>query len=216
MFETLKRWMHKSAPAADADQKVLSAWAKGAGHTLKAVTGGAPGAVVQSASGWRLEWGRSQRPYFPGHELRFRSESGLTPDVQMLWLSKTFAQTLEGEVFQRFTDANQTRIDSSMPDEMRWLAMHPKVSLAPYPLLVKRFWLLSNAPQVASQWLEGELSTALEVAAASWWVDQAGVLITVNRGILTLRMNGDGIEPNQLAMVSSLFDVAAQRVKALA
>jgi hypothetical protein len=216
MFDSLKRWMSKSAPAADADQKVLTAWAKGAGHTLKAVSGGAPGMVVQTAAGWRLEWGASQRPYFPGHELRFRCDSPLPPDVQILWLSRAFAQTLESDVFQRFTDANQTRIDSSMPDEMRWLAMHPKVSLSLYPLLVKRFLLLSNAPQVAAQWLHGDLSTALETAAASWWVDQSSVLMTVNRGMLTLRMAGDGIEPNQLEYVSRLFDVAAQRVRALA
>lgn len=216
MFDSIKRLMRKPTAASDADQKVLAGWAKETGHTLKTVSGNAPGMVVHTDAGWRVEWGASQRPYFPKNELRFRCESGLSPDVQVLWLSKHLAQALESDVFQRFTDANQTRIDSSMPDEMRWLAMHPKVSLSLYPLLAKRFLLLSNAPQVAAQWMHGDVSTALETAAAGWWIDQACVVLTINRGILTIRMSGDGIERNQLDHVSRLFDVAVRRVRALA
>jgi hypothetical protein len=215
MFETIKRLMRKPVPSSEADQRVLTAWAKESGYTIKTVSGHAPGLVVHTTSDWRVEWGPSQRPYFPGHELRFRCESSLSSDVQALWLSKTLAQTLESDVFQRFTDVNQTRIDNTLPDEMRWLAMHPKVSLALYPLLGKRFLLISNAPQVAERWLSGDVAAALEEAAASWWIDPACIVLTINRGILTVRMSGDGIEPNQLVHVGRLFDVAAARLRAL-
>ncbi len=215
MFETIKRWMQKPAPVSEADQRVLTTWAKEAGYAVKTVPGNAPGLVVHTDADWRVEWGPSQRPYFPAQELRFRCESGLSPDVQVLWLSKSLAQALETDVFQRFTDANQTRIDTSLPDEMRWLAMHAKVSLNAYPILAKRFILLSNAQQVAVQWLGGEVSTALEKAATNWWVDQACVVLTINRGILTIRMSGDGIQRNQLDLVSRLFEVAARRMRAM-
>lgn len=216
MFDSIKRWMHnKPAQVFDGDQRVLTAWAKEAGHAVKTVPGQVPGVVVHTDAGWRVEWGPSQRPYFPNQELRFRCESELSPDVQVLWVSKSLAHALETDVFQRFTDANQTRIDTSLPEEMRWLAMHAKVSLNAYPILSKRFLLLSNAPQVATQWLGGEVSSALEAAVTNWWVDQACIVLTINRGILTIRMSGDVIQRNQLDLVSRLFDVAARRLRAL-
>ena len=215
MFESIKRWMRKPTQASEADQRMLTLWAKEAGYPIKTVSGNSPGLVVHTDSGWRVEWGASQRHYLQGNELRFRCESDLAPDVQLLLLTKSLAQALETDVFQRFTDANQTRIDTSLPEEMRWLAMHPKVSLTPYPLLSKRFLMLANSPEVAAKWLLDDVSTALESAAAHWWMDQACVVLTINRGILTIRMSGDGIEGNQLDCVARLFEVAAKRLRAL-
>jgi hypothetical protein len=216
MFDAIKRWMGTSKPVSGAESRVLTAWAKDEGHAIKTVSGKAHGMVIETRAGWRVEWGPSQRPYFHGQELRFRCDSGLSPDVQMLWLSKAMAQNLESDVFQRFTDAMQTKIDSSLPDEMRWLAMHAKVLLTDHPLLARRFLLLSNAEAVTLRWLDAELLTELETAAASWWTDALIALMTVNRGILTIRMSGDGVEPNQLKMVGRLFDVAARRLTAVA
>jgi hypothetical protein len=172
--------------------------------------------VVQTAAGWRLEWGASQRPYFKGHELRFRCESGLAPDVQILWLSRAFAQALESDVFQRFTDANQTRIDSSMPDEMRWLAMHPKVSLSASGALQRRFALFCNAEAVAHKWLEHELLMHLESAASQWWTDSLMLVLVLNRGMLTLRMPGVGLEPAQLRMVGEFYAQACRQMRRVA
>ena len=101
---------------------------KAEGHAFKRVkdkTGG--GYVVETADGWRVEWGESQRPYIMGKELRFRCDTGMSPDVQMVMVSKTLAQALESDVFSRFTNAMQTQIDNTLPDEMRWLAMHQRV-----------------------------------------------------------------------------------------
>jgi len=212
MFDTIKRWMGSAPDAGGADPKVLTTWARGAGHAVKTVSGSTPGLVIESPTGWRLEWGPTQRPYYVGHELRFRCDCGVPGDVQMLWISKAMAHNLETDVFQRFTDAMQTRVDNTLPDEMRWLAMHPKVLLTDRPLLARRFLLLSNAEALTLQWLDADLLDALEAAATTWWTDNLAMVMTVNRGLLTIRMSGEAVEPRQLDVVSALFEHAAGRL----
>jgi hypothetical protein len=217
MFDTIKRWIGAAPQATpEGGARVLIAWAREAGHTVKSVAGNAPGVVIETPSGWRIEWGPSQRPYFKTHELRFRCDCGVSPDVQVLWLSKALAHQLESDVFNSYTDATQTRIDTSLPDEMRWLAMHPKLLLVERPLLARRFLLLTNAEGVTRHWLDAPLLDALEDAASSWWTDPLVMLMTLNRGLLTIRMSGDELEPNQLKRVGSLFDVAVQHLRAAA
>lgn len=216
MFASLKRLIG-SAPASRDEGAVLGAWAKSEGFAFKRVkdkTGG--GYVVETKEGWRVEWGGSQRSYIAGQELRFRCDTGLPGDVQMVMLSRVLAQLLESEVFSSFTNAMQTQIDNTLPDEMRWLAMHPKVSLSAAAVLAKRFALLANAETVAQAWLDGEMVRALEEAATTWWTDSLLLVLTVNRGMLTLRMPGQPLEPGQLHMVGQLFSVIARRMREVA
>lgn len=216
MFASLKRLIG-SAPAARDEGQVLGAWAKSEGFAFKRVkdkTGG--GYVVETKEGWRVEWGGSQRSYISGQELRFRCDTGLPGDVQMVMVSRVLAQLLETEVFSSFTNAMQTQIDNSLPDEMRWLAMHPKVSLNAAAVLAKRFVLLANAEGVAQTWLNPEMVMALEEAATSWWTDSLLLVLTVNRGMLTVRMPGEPLEVGQLHMVGELFAKIARRMRAVA
>ena len=164
--------------------------------------------------GWRAEWGGTQRPlYLHGQELRFRGESGMPHDVQLVMLTRSLAQLLETDVFSRYTNDMQTQIDNSLPDEMRWLAMHPQVDTPQSPVLAKRFVILSNSVEVSQLWLDPKLIAAFEEAAESWWTDALMAILTVNRGMLTLRMAGDDIEPAQLKLVGDLFDLATQRLR---
>lgn len=216
MFEAIKRMISSSSSKQDEEQ-ALAAWAKSQGFAFKRVkdkTGG--GYVVETDKGWRVEWGSSQRPYIAGKELRFRCDTGLPGDVQLIFVSKVVAQTLESDVFSRFTNAMQTQIDNSLPDEMRWLAMHPKVSLSSSPLLAKRFVLFCNAEAVAQNCLNADLVRELESAASNWWADGLLLLITLNRGMLTLRMPGQPIESAQLHMVGKLFAFLSDRMRQVA
>jgi hypothetical protein len=214
MFHAIKQLIGSpKAVAGNADQ-VLAAWAKSEGHTIKRVkdkTGG--GYVVETTAGWRVEWGESQRPYIMGKELRFRCDTGMSPDVQMVMVSKTLAQALESDVFSRFTNAMQTQIDNSLPDEMRWLAMHPRVSLNGSPNLARRFMLLSNADSIASAWLNDEVTAELDTAACVWWTDALVLVLTLNRGILTMRTAGQPLEPARLKLVGHLFARLANRLQ---
>ncbi len=217
MFAALKRLIGATrAPGREAD--TLAAWARSEGHQFKRVKDGRGGGgfVAEAAAGWRVEWGASQRPYISGHELRFRCDIGLSTDVQMMLLSKALAQTLETDVFSRYTNAMQTQVDHTLPEEMRWLAMHQRVSLAASPVLARRFALFSNAEDVALAWLDETLLAQLDEAATTWWSDALLLVLTANRGMLTLRMSGEGLEDGQLRLVAPLFELAVQRGRAVA
>lgn len=213
MFSAIKRLIGAGPKVVDQGE-VLSAWAKAEGHIFKRVHGRSPGYVVETKRGWRAEWGASQRRlYIPGQELRLRSESSMPHDVQMVMLTRAWAQTLETDVFSRYTNDMQTQIDNTLPDEMRWLAMHPQVDTPQSPMLAKRFVILSNSVEISQLWLDTTLITAFEEAAASWWTDALMMIVTVNRGMLTLRMAADELDLAQLKMVSDLFDLASQRLR---
>ncbi len=207
MLHAIKRLFGGSPVQAGGEPRVLAAWAKECGHAYKTAAGASGGVVVTTQSGWRLEWGASQRSYIKGHELRFRRESKVPPDVQMLLLTRTLAHVLEAEVFDSFTDAMQTRIDNTLPDEMRWLAMHPKVSMSAFPALARRYLMIANAEAVALSWLRGAVGQALEEAATSWWTDPMPLVITINRGILTLRTDSRELSVAQLRILGELFEL---------
>ncbi len=216
MFASIKRLIG-SVPSRQDEGQALSAWAKSQGFAFKRVkdkTGG--GYVVETDQGWRVEWGSSQRSYITGHELRFRCDTGLPGDVQMILVSKAVAQTLESDVFSRFTNAMQTQIDNTLPDEMRWLAMHPRVSLSASAMLAKRFALFCNAEAVMQSWLDAPTVQELESAAANWWTDGLLLVMTLNRGMLTLRMPGQNVEAGQLQLVGKLFAQMAKRMRQVA
>lgn len=217
MFESIKRLI-ATGPRKGDEGLVLSTWAKAEGYAYKTVRdkdGG--GHVVQSPDeDWRVEWGSSQRSYIKGKELRFRSETKLSPDVQILLISRVLAHKLETEVFSSFTNAMQTQVDNTLPDEMRWLPMHPRVSLSDPPVLSKRFVVLSNAEAVARQWLDDHLLGVLEDAASTWWTDALTMVVTVNRGRLTIRMPGQPLEVAQLKAVGALCSQATRSLRAAA
>lgn len=216
MFASLKRWIGSGRQNADQGD-VMAEWARSEGHVLKRVKDKAGGGqVVETKEGWRVEWGSSQRPYIIGKELRFRGDTKLAGDVQMVFLTRVLAQTLESDVFSRFTNAMQTQIDHTLPDEMRWLAMHPKVSLQGSAVLSRRFVLLCNAEPLAHAWLAHGVIPLLEEAAAQWWTDSLVFVLTLNRGILTARMAGQPLQLSQLRLVGHLFGQLVAQARELA
>lgn len=218
MFDAIKRMIGSAAGGGAIDEgQVLADWAKAEGHTFKRVKAKVgTGYVVEAPEGWRVEWGASQRSYITGKELRFRCDTGVAPDVQLIMLSRALSLVLETDVFSRFTNAMQTQIDNTLPDEMRWLAMHARVPLNDHAALSRRLVVFSNAEEVARRWLDDSVLLSLEEAAANWWTDTLVMVVTINRGMLTLRMSGDGLQPLQLKLVGELFRVMATRLKAVA
>jgi hypothetical protein len=79
---------------------------------------------------WRLEWGRPQRRYIEGHELRLRMVLGLPPDLQMLLMTKPLRERLANDAFEQATQSNQTAVNDVAGEETRWLVVFPKISLA--------------------------------------------------------------------------------------
>lgn len=205
MLESIKRWV-AGAPEGVADWSAVAAWARGRQGVFKRARDN-QGFVVDGLQGgraWRLEWGPPQRSYIEGHELRLRMELGLAPDLQMLLMSRPLMETLERQTFERYTEQMQTQIDVATPEEMRWLAMLPKVPLAGSKDFRFRFGGVAMSPQVAAAWIDGALTERLEAAARGVLADEPPFVLMTLRGRVYLRLQ---LAVPDVAAISAMVDV---------
>jgi hypothetical protein len=172
MLQNFKKLFNNSESGESLDVSVLAAWAEQKGFTLKRVRD-AFGFVVDGTlegQALRIEWGAPHRAYLTEPELRFRMELDVHHELQMLLMSSPLMAQLEKQVFEQFTQGMQTQIDASTPEEMRWLAIFPKVNLSSFKNLRSEYGLVSSAPKVAATWLTGAIAQNLEqgMAAGGW------------------------------------------------
>jgi len=188
---------------------VVRDWARAQGHRF-ALSRGSEGFVIepQGSAAWRVEWGPSQRDYIEGGELRVRAEIGAAGDLQMLLATRALAATLEAQVFDRFTEGNQTRIDDRTPEEMRWLVLYPQVPRPVLGGLHDRFAALANRPAAAPMWLEGPLARRLE-DCGEWLGETTPLALIVQRGRFVLRMAHAQPEATVIDSAIGLASVAA-------
>jgi hypothetical protein len=187
-------------------------WAERAGHRF-ALGRGIEGFVVdvQGAAGdLRIEWGPSQRNYIAGQELRVRFDIGQARSLQMMVATRALLRRLEREVFEQFTEGNETRIDDDTPEEMRWVVMYPQVPGKLLGALHNRFGLLSDRPRASTLWLEHGLAAPL--AATSAWHDaEVPLVMVVQRGRFVLRM---ALEQPRVAVLDGALALATAAVAA--
>jgi hypothetical protein len=208
MLESFKRLF--SRPGNDRDFTLIAEWAKRREHVYKRARG-EDGFVIDGAfegRPWRIEWGPPQRAYIEGHELRIRMELELPSELQMLVLSRPLMDSLERQTFEEFTDNVQTQIGTKTPEEMRWLVMFPKVSLAGLKTLRLRFGAVASAPAAGLAWLEGPLANMLEHAAHDLLRAEPPFVLMTLRGRAYLRMQLLAPDPKAVAGALALFETA--------
>jgi hypothetical protein len=194
MLKTLQRWLgpqRAARPAALANAwQDVAEWAVQKGHTFKRTREGDGFVIDASFNGqpWRLEWGPSQRAYINGHELRFRMELQLPSSLQMLVLNRPLLKSLERESFERYTEVNQTQVDVSTSEEMRWVAMFAQSDLAGQRALKPHFAALSSPPSHVEAWLKGDLAAALLLVGASVLPVEVPMVLMTLRGRVYMRM----------------------------
>lgn len=110
----------------------------------------------------RIEWGPSQRRYLGKWELRLRADTGLDPRAYALLMPRALMEGLEREVFVQFTGGVQTRLDEETPEEMRWLAMSPRLDPAQMGALKPWFAAVGNSVGWLVDWLHSGLSDKLQ------------------------------------------------------
>lgn len=207
MLDALKRLFagRSEGPAHHA----VSAWAASAGYVFKRARE-SQGFVVEGGN-WRLEVGPPQRDYIDGPELRLRCDTEMPSDLQMLVISRPLMTSLESETFEQFTDSVQTYADDSAPEEMRWLAMFPKLDSAALGPLGARFGAAALVPAAVQAWIGGGLGTQLQACTVSLPADHPIVLMT-NRGRVTLRTELQSTDDAALAAWVALFETALRRL----
>lgn len=208
MLNAIKRWISGTPPGPDwAD---VAGWAQKQGHGFKRARDD-EGFVIDGSCGnrsWRLEWGPPQRAYITAHELRLRIELQLSSSLQMLVMSRPLMEMLEKETFERYTQSNQTLIDVSTPEEMRWLAMFPKASLDLPRSVRNQFGAVGSDPAVAAAWVDLPLGQQLAAASLNLLRDSPPFVLMTLRGRVYMRVQLEEPEPVRVAQAVSLFEAA--------
>ena len=216
MLDAVRRWFSwgGSLPA----WTEFSAWANAHHWTLKRTIAHDGWAMDHNPrhAGWRIEWGPAQRSFMSSHEFRIRFEVALNSDIQALVLDRPLLARLDHEVYAQFTDHVQTRLDEETPEEMRWLAMHAK--LTPNQMgvpLRDRYGAISNDTEWVSHWLDGPIATALKQRADTMPIEAVSAepfILRLARGQVVIRQSAS--HP-RVAVLESCIAVAAAVDEAL-
>ena len=218
VLKQVKHWMKLRSSVAH--WKPFMEWAakRGGQFQLEEVEGADGFSIVEPNNPLGpllVEWGAPQRDYVQGAELRLRWELKLKPDLQVMVLERSLMDRLEGLVFEAYTDTLQTRVDTDIPEEMRWLVMFPRLEQWPGKVVKARFGALGATAEMIETWLSGGLSDVL--ALASQDVVPAGhpfVMLT-QRGNLYLRLQMSEPDLVPLQAVLKVAEVAAKEAQAL-
>jgi hypothetical protein len=208
MLDAFKRLISRPPPGPDWTE--VSEWAKRNKLAFKRESEGTGFALVggMDSKPWRLEWGAPQRNYIEGNELRLRMELGLSPNLQMLLISQPLLETLERQTFERFTESTQTVIDGATPEEMRWLAMFPKVPYKASKDVRMRFALVGSVPAEAANWVEGALAHQMEEAIVGFLKNEPPFVLMLLRGRAYLRMQMLRPDVNFISQSIAVFETA--------
>lgn len=212
MLEALKRWWsHGLRGGGSQGFDAVEHWAEQAGFRFRRAKDGNRFVIEDTTGGHvlRMEWGPSQRSYIAHNELRARTDLNLSGSLQMLVLTLPLMEQLESETFERYTQDAQTVIDMSTPEEMRWLAMFPKVDLSFDKLLRSRFCVLGANPDLALAWIKGPLGAKLGLAAQSLLSPDVPFVLMTMRGRIYLRMQLADPLPEALSQCLEVFEAAA-------
>lgn len=209
MLNAIKRWISGDQPGNDWGDVIN--WAQKQGFGFKRAKD-EEGFVLDGNIGgrpWRLEWGPPQRAYILGHELRLRMELQLPSTLQMLVMTRSLMESLERETFERYTESNQTLIDVSTPEEMRWLAMFPKVNYDIPKAVRSHYAGVAADPGYAAHWVDHEFGQQLASSAAGLLREQPPFVLMTLRGRVYMRMQLDAPTPDALQQAVALFQTAA-------
>ena len=211
MLESLKRLFSHPAPAADRPE--VAEWARQRGLAYKRVREDEGFVIEGELNGrpLRIEWGPPQRAYIEGRELRLRMELKLPSELQMLLLSRPLLELLEKQTFERFTEGTQTQIDTSSPEEMRWLVMFPKVDLSSFRVLRSHIGAVASTPAAGLSWISGPLGHQIERALGGLLRNDPPFVLMTLRGRTYLRTQLIDPDPVALGSALAIFEAAVAR-----
>lgn len=222
MFDKLKKaLLGQDAPAvASPAQPVLnsafapvSEWAKAQGFGFS----GLPGAQSFSLHGkvagkpWRMEVGKPSRAYIRGEELRARAELGLNENIAVMVMNRALKESLEKQAYERFTDDLQTTVDTSLPEEVRWLAMLEDCALDSLSrLFLERYAVLADQRDNAVKWVDPVFANQLLTWPAPAPGPDVPFVLMVLRGKAYLRMQQTPGDMPSLQHAAQVFTAACE------
>ena len=191
----------------------VSEWAATQGFAFS-VDGSGHGMALEGKVGgkpWRLQLGRPTRDYILGAEVRARAELGIQDDVAVLVMNRPLKESLEKKAYQIYTDQLQTSVDSSMPEEMRWLAMFKEVGWDKLPLdFWNRFSVLTDRREDAVAWIDPALAGLMTEWPVSATSPEVPFMVLLLRGKAYLRMEYTPADLTTLQHAALIFTSACE------
>jgi hypothetical protein len=165
MFERIKRAFVKEAkseaPPSALHAGPVSEWAATQGFGFSIDDSGQNIALEGKVGNrpWRLQLGRPSRNYIFGEEVRARAELGVDESVAVLVMNRPLKEALEKRAYELYTNELQTSVDTTLPEEMRWLAMYDEVGWDSLPSeFWARFSVLTDNREAALAMLDAHLA----------------------------------------------------------
>lgn len=195
----------------------VEAWCTARGWRFK-TTHEHDGFVIEEPAGdWRLEWGPATRRYLGTHELRLRADTGIDAQTYGVLMPRSLMQALERELFDAYVEGKETRADDALPEEVRWLAIAPKLGAAELGVLRETVGGVGNVLPWMAHWLAGAAG-----ADVLRWMDPPGpgpaplFALCVSRGRLVLRLGMPRPEVEAMAQAQALFQTLLVGARAFA
>lgn len=186
-------------------QARLAAWARS--KQLEVFGHGEPGRFhiegQVSGRGWRMERGRSSRPFIKGFELRARVECGTPADLAIVLMARSLRDRLSipGGVSKvsDMADSVFSQHEPGLLEEQVWLQRWPAITWLGMPALFwERFVVLSSHRQQASVWLHPGLADLLLELTEMPHMVGAPITMALLRGRIYLRIQHT---PSDLAVL---------------
>ena len=217
MFEKIKRAFGKEAKPEAAPSVMpagpVSEWAATRGFGFAVEDGGQNIALEGKVEGrpWRLVLGKPTRNYIFGEEVRGRAELGIDENVAVLVMNRPLKEALEKRAYEMYTNDLQTSVDTSMPEEMRWLAMFDEVGWESLP---EAFWsrlaILSDNREYALAWIDGPLAELMIDWPSPAPSAEVPFIVLLMNGKAYLRMEYTPAELGTLQHAAHIFTSACE------
>lgn len=216
MLERIKKAFAKQTMAelpSAPDANPVSAWASMRGLSLQQHGQDKGVSIDGSVQGkpWRVEIGKPSRNFIHNEELRARAVLGINEDIGLLIMNRPLKRELEKQAYARYTDNLQTRVDTSLPEELRWLSMYDEVG---WDSLPGEFWsrysLLADQRANAQAWLDVSLAKLLLGWPEPSPSAQTPFILMLLRGNAYLRMQYEPADLPTLTHATGLFTSACE------
>lgn len=205
MLKTLRRWF-KGEPNG-IDFQPMQAWCESRGWTFK-LNHEANGFSVTPSDEhrWRMEWGPSHRRYLGDFELRLRGETGMGTHVFGVVMPREQLEALDRELFNQYVDGVETQANDHTPEEVRWLAVAPRLDAKALGPLKGLLAAVGNVTPWLQAWLAGPAGQQL----GAWLQAPAAppLVVIAQQGKLTLRMGMHHPDISYITDAIHLFEVA--------
>jgi hypothetical protein len=223
MFDRIRKAFSKGAkephegPPSHMAHGPVSEWAATQGFGFS--VDGAQGIALEGKVGgkaWRIQLGRPTRNYILGEEVRARADLGIDGDVAVLVMNRPLKEALEKRAYQIYTNELQTSVDTTLPEEMRWLAMYDEVGWDSLPRpFWDRFSVLTDRRENALAWVDPSLADLMLNWPAPAPSAEVPFMVLLLNGKAYLRMEYTPADLGTLQHAAQIFTSACESAQAL-